>query len=94
MPLNMGKSTMMDHPESGHTDSAPAQRGFDRRSFLKAALTSPEYATGCENGAVEKAIPFLSAGGGNFGTLTWYASTRGGCSAACGIHGRRTGTGG
>ncbi len=79
----------MKRPETGHIDPAPApQRGFDRRTFLKAAgfTFAGTVLTGCENGAVEKAIPFLVRPEEvTPGTPTWYASTCGGCSAGCGI---------
>ena len=76
-------------PTIAARDPAPApQRGFDRRSFLKAAgfTFAGTVLAGCEKGAVEKAIPFLvKPEEVTPGTATWYASTCGGCSAGCGI---------
>jgi len=59
-----------------------------RRSFLKAAGFSlaGTLAAGCQRGPVTRAIPFLNKPEEiTPGRATWYASTCGACSAACGL---------
>src|SRR6516164_3396123 len=62
---------------------------FSRRSFLKAAgftATVTALAAGCSHAPVEKAIPYLIQPEEIVpGVSYFYATTCGGCSAACGV---------
>lgn len=73
-----------EFPESLEADGP----GFTRRSFLKAAgfaLTGAALA-GCQRAPVEQAIPYLRAPEEVVpGRALYYASTCGGCTAACGL---------
>lgn len=66
----------------------PAEQ-FSRRSFLKAAgftATVAAVAAGCSHAPVEKAIPYLIQPEEIVpGVCYFYATTCGGCSAACGV---------
>ncbi|HEX8871222.1 MAG TPA: TAT-variant-translocated molybdopterin oxidoreductase [Candidatus Acidoferrum sp.] len=66
----------------------PAEQ-FSRRSFLKAAgfaATIAGVAAGCSRAPVEKAIPYLVQPEEIVpGVSYFYATTCGGCSAACGV---------
>ncbi|MEW5983161.1 MAG: TAT-variant-translocated molybdopterin oxidoreductase [Acidobacteriota bacterium] len=65
---------------------APGTLG--RRGFLKAAGfgLAGTLAAGCQRGPVSKAIPFLNQPEEVMpGRATWYATTCGACSAACGL---------
>ncbi len=87
--LTMNNANTMNLPANDGRGSGPApERGLDRRTFLKAAgfTFAGTVLAGCQNQAVEKAIPYLvKPEEVTPGTATWYASTCGGCSAACGI---------
>lgn len=61
---------------------------IDRRTFLKLAGFSfaGTVMAGCQQGTVEKAIPFLiKPEEVTPGVATWYATTCAGCDAACGV---------
>lgn len=67
---------------------AEAPGALGRRGFLKAAGFSlaGAVAAGCQRGPVTRAIPFLNKPEAvTPGQATWYASTCGACSAACGL---------
>ncbi|MBX2990075.1 MAG: 4Fe-4S dicluster domain-containing protein [Bacteroidetes bacterium] len=61
--------------------------GFDRRSFLKlAGFSFGAILAGCQEGKLEKAIPFLiQPEEVTPGLAYWYSTTCHGCSAACGV---------
>ncbi len=66
----------------------PAEKGLDRRGFLKAAGFSfgGMLVAGCTRAPVHKAIPFLVQPEDVVpGRATWYASTCGACPAGCGL---------
>jgi len=84
----------MKNDHSGGGGAGPAvggprpSPGFNRRSFLKAAgfTLAGAMVAGCDRRKVERAIPYLVKPEEVIpGTPTWYASTCGGCEAACGI---------
>jgi len=77
----------MNRDHTGTPGQGPAM-GFNRRSFLKAAgfTFAGAMLAGCDRRTAEKAIPYLvKPEEVTPGTATWYASTCGGCEAACGI---------
>lgn len=69
--------------------SEPDEQGsIGRRGFLKAAGfgLAGVVASGCQRGPVKEALPFLNQPEEiTPGRATWYASTCGGCTAACGV---------
>jgi len=76
----------MSHENHDHEESTLA--GIDRRSFLKLAGFSFAGAVvaGCQQGNVEKAIPFLIQPEEiTPGLAYWYATTCAGCNAGCGV---------
>ncbi|HEX6617223.1 MAG TPA: molybdopterin-dependent oxidoreductase [Gemmatimonadales bacterium] len=68
--------------------SPPA--GIDRRKFLTVLGSAGGGAlalSGCSTSQVEKLVPYLVQSEDQIpGVATWYASTCGECSAACGLH--------
>lgn len=78
----------ISHDEFPEPLAQPAEQ-FSRRSFLKAAgftATAAAVAAGCSHAPVEKAIPYLIQPEEIVpGVSYFYATTCGGCSAACGV---------
>jgi len=80
-----GGGEVGDHHEP---EKAEALVPVSRRGFLRAAgfTFAAAMATGCNRAPVEKAIPFLTQPEEiTPGLSRFYASTCGGCSAACGV---------
>lgn len=81
---------MIDNHEHHHDteESGQERSGIDRRSFLRLAGFSVAGAivAGCQEGSVEKAIPFLVQPEEiTPGVAYWYATTCAGCNAGCGV---------
>ncbi len=74
----------MSHDHHHHHDE---HAGIDRRSFLKlAGFSFGAFVAGCQEGKIEKAIPFLvQPEEVTPGLAYWYSTTCGGCNAACGV---------
>ena len=83
-----GELVQISREEFPEPLSQPAEQ-FSRRSFLKAAgftATVAAVAAGCSRAPVEKAIPYLIQPEEIVpGVSYFYATTCGGCSAACGV---------
>ncbi|MBM2845404.1 MAG: Molybdopterin oxidoreductase, partial [Bacteroidetes bacterium] len=78
----------MSHDHHHKEDTGEESSGLDRRSFLKLAGFSFAGAVlaGCQQGKVEKAIPFLiQPEEVTPGMAYWYSTTCGGCNAGCGV---------
>lgn len=78
----------MSHDHHHAEDSGEESSGFDRRSFLKLAGFSFAGAAlaGCQEGKMEKVIPFLIQPEEiTPGLAYWYTTTCAGCNAGCGV---------